>query len=113
MSDKFQTITKELSSQLAKMHKDMPEVMAGFSALGKAATKDGVLDKKAKELIAISLAVANHCPACIGFHVQTLIKLGTSREELQEAMGMAVYMGGGPSLMYAAEALNAYDEFNH
>lgn len=112
MADKFDTVTKDISIQLAKMRKEMPEVMAGFSALASAATKDGVLDKKTKELIAMALAVANHCPGCIGFHSQTLVKLQATRQELIETLGMAVYMGGGPSLMYAAEALEAFEEFS-
>ncbi|KTD21959.1 putative gamma-carboxymuconolactone decarboxylase subunit like protein [Legionella lansingensis] len=112
MSNKFNEVTKGISAQLAKMRKEMPEVMAGFSALSQAATKDGALDKKTKELIAMALAVANHCPGCIGFHSQALIKLKATREELMETLAMAVYMGGGPSLMYAAEALEAYEEFN-
>lgn len=112
MSQKFNEVTKGISAQLAKMRKEMPEVMAGFSSLAQAATKDAVLDKKTKELIAMALAVANHCPGCIGFHAQTLVKLNTRREELIETLGMAVYMGGGPSLMYAAEALEAFEEFN-
>jgi AhpD family alkylhydroperoxidase len=112
MSQKFNELTKGIGTQLAKMRKEMPEVMAGFSALSQAVSKDGVLDKKTKELIAMALAVANHCPGCIGFHSQTLVKLQTSREELMETLGMAVYMGGGPSLMYAAEALEAFEEFS-
>ncbi|CDZ76544.1 alkylhydroperoxidase AhpD family core domain protein [Legionella massiliensis] len=112
MSQKFNDVTKGISTQLAKMRKEMPELMAGFSALAQAATKDGALDKKTKELIAMALAVANHCPGCIGFHSQTLVKLQASREELMETLGMAVYMGGGPSLMYAAEALEAFEEFS-
>lgn len=112
MSQKFNEITKGISTQLAKMRKEMPEVMSGFSALSQAATKDGVLDKKTKELIAMALAVANRCPGCIGFHSQTLVRLNVSREELLETLGMAIYMGGGPSLMYAAEALEAFEEFS-
>lgn len=112
MSDKFKKITQDINSQLGKMRKEMPDVMAGFSALSQAATKEGVLNKKTKELITMALAVANHCPGCIGFHAQSLIKLQTSREELLETLAMAIYMGGGPSLMYAAEALEAFDEFN-
>lgn len=93
------------------MYSEIPDVMNGFNALSQAATKDGALDKKTKELIAIALGVAAHCDGCIGFHTRTLIKLGTTREEFLEALGMAVYMGGGPSLMYAAEALKAFEEF--
>ncbi len=85
--------------------------MKGFGDLARAATQDGVLDAKTKELIALALGVAARCDACIGFHVQALVKLQTSKPELEEMLGMAVYMGGGPSLMYAANALSAYDEF--
>ena len=112
MSKKYTDITRNISSQMAKMRKEMPEVMSAFANLSQAATKEGALDKKTKELIAIALAVANHCPGCLGFHAQTLVKLGVSREELMDTLGMAVYMGGGPSLMYAADALDAFEEFN-
>jgi AhpD family alkylhydroperoxidase len=111
MSERFTQLTKNISTQLSKLHKEIPDVMAGFSALSQAASKAGALDKKTKELIAMALAVANRCPGCIGFHAQTLVKLNTNREELLETLGMAIYMGGGPSLMYAAEALEAFEEF--
>ena len=110
--DKYKNLTQEISAELAKMRKEIPDVMSGFSALAQAASKEGVLDKKTKEFIAIALAVANRCPGCIGFHSQTLVKLQASRAELLEVLGMAVYMGGGPSLMYAAETLAAFEEFS-
>lgn len=110
MTKSYKEITQDLSTHLAKLRKEMPDVMNGFSALAQAATKENVLDKKTKELIAIALSVAARCDGCIGFHTQTLIKLGGSREELLETLGMAIYMGGGPSLMYAAEALKSFEE---
>jgi len=55
--------------------------------------------------------VASHCDPCIGFHAQALAKLGATRQEVDEMLGVAVYMGGGPSLMYAASAITAFDEF--
>jgi len=70
-----------------------------------------VLDKKTKELIALALSVASRCDPCIGFHAQTLVKLGATRQEVDETLGVAVYMGGGPSMMYAASAIAAFDEF--
>lgn len=108
----YRALTQAVSKQLGQMRTDLPELMKGFADLAKAATKPGALDGKTKELIALSLGVAAHCDACIGFHVQALVKLGTSKAELEEALGMAVYMGGGPSLMYAANALAAFDELN-
>jgi alkylhydroperoxidase/carboxymuconolactone decarboxylase family protein YurZ len=55
--------------------------------------------------------VAAHCDGCIGFHIEALVRLGASLQEVEEALGMTVYMGGGPSLMYAADAISAYEQF--
>ena len=112
MSKAYREITRSVSASLSKMRKDIPDVMRGFSALGDAAMHDGVLTRKTKELIALALGVAAHCDACLGFHLQTLIKLGATRGEVEEALGVAVYMGGGPSLMYAADALTAFEELS-
>lgn len=109
---KFDEITKDISASLAKLRKDIPDVTNAFTSLSQAATKDGALDKKTKELIALALGVAARCDGCIGFHCKALVKLGATREEVVETLGMAVYMGGGPSLMYAADALSAYEEFS-
>ena len=107
----YQALTQTVSKNLATLRADLPEVMKGFNDIARAATQNGALDKKTKELIALALGVAAHCDACIGFHVQALVKLGTTKLEVEEALGMAVYMGGGPSLMYSANAVAAYDEF--
>lgn len=102
--------TQGISKQLAVLRADQPELMKGFNDMAKAATKDGALSRKTKELIALALGVAAHCDGCIGFHVQALVRLGVTKAELEETLGMAVYMGGGPSLMYAANALAAYEQ---
>ncbi len=108
----YGALTASVSKRLATLRADLPDVMKGFGDLARAATRDGALDKKTKELIALTLGVAAHCDACIGFHVQALVKLGTTKAELEEALGMAIYMGGGPSAMYAANALAAFEEFS-
>lgn len=84
------------------------ETLNQFAAMSKAALADGALDKKVKELIALAIGVATHCDGCIGFHTKALKRLGATDEEVAEALGMTVYMGGGPSLMYAADAWNAW-----
>lgn len=105
-------LTQSVSKNLATLRADIPDVMKGFNDLARAATSDGALDKKTKELIALALGVAAHCDACIGFHMKALVKLGATKAEVEEALGMAVYMGGGPSLMYSANAVAAFDEFS-
>lgn len=106
----FKQLTKDISGNLGKLRKDAPDVMAGFHALSKGAMNEGALDTKTKELMALAIGVAGHCPGCIGFHTQALVRLGASREEVVEALGVAIYMGGGPSLMYAAEAIEAFEQ---
>lgn len=108
----YHELTQSVSQNLSTLRTDIPDVMKGFSDMARAATRDGALDKKTKELIALALGVAAHCDACIGFHVQTLVKLGATKAEVEEALGMAVYMGGGPSLMYSANAVAAFKEFS-
>ncbi|HKI61315.1 MAG TPA: carboxymuconolactone decarboxylase family protein [Mariprofundaceae bacterium] len=112
MTDAYKQLTSELSATIGGIRKDIPDVMKGFSAMAGAALEDGALSKKTKEMMALSIGIATHCRGCIGFHIKALIALGITREELAELLGMAVYMGGGPSLMYAAEAMQAYEEFS-
>jgi AhpD family alkylhydroperoxidase len=110
MPKDYQQITRAISSSLRPLRKDKADVMTAFDALADAALRDGALDKRTKELIALALGVAAHCDGCIGFHVKALVRLGVSREAIEEALGVAIYMGGGPSLMYAADALAAYEQ---
>lgn len=102
-----------ISANLKTLRGDIGPTMQGFSALAQAATKPGALDKKTKELIALAIGVATHCDGCIGFHTEALVKLGATRTEVEEALGMAIYMGGGPALMYAADAIGAFDQFKN
>lgn len=111
MTDSYKDLIAATSANTGKLREDIPDVMRGFGALSQAASADGVLDKKTKELIGMALAVGSRCDPCIGFHARSLVKVDTSREELMEMLGMCIYMGGGPSLMYAARAVGAFEEF--
>jgi AhpD family alkylhydroperoxidase len=71
------------------------------------------LTEKTKELIALGISVAIRCNDCIAFHAKAALKQGASREEVMEALGMAVYMGAGPSVMYATHALDAFEQFEN
>lgn len=108
----YRDLTQAVSSNLAELRGSTPEVMKAFNELGRAATAPGALDAKTKELIAVALSVAVRCDPCIGFHTKTLVRLGATRQELDETLAVATYMGGGPSLMYAASAVAAFDEFS-
>jgi len=100
-----------LSKVVGQVRGGAPDAMKGFSALAKGATAAGALDAKTKELIALALGIAARCDGCLAFHAKAVVELGGTRDEVMETLAMAVYMGGGPSLMYSALALEAYDQF--
>lgn len=100
---------KLLNARGAALRKGAPETMAGFSAMAKAATSEGTLSPKIKELIALAISVAARCDGCIAYHARAAARHGASREEVLEMLGMTIYMGGGPSMIYAGEALEAFD----
>jgi AhpD family alkylhydroperoxidase len=102
----------DTNGELARLRAATPDTAAGFGQLARAASKDGALDAKTKELIALVIGVAKQCDGCIAFHVKALIRMGATREEIAETVGMCVYMGGGPSMMYGAKALDAFDKLS-
>lgn len=110
-STRYRDITQSISTGLLPLRSSTPEVMKAFGDLGRAATAPGALDAKTKELIALAVSVAARCDPCIGFHAKALVKLGATAQEVDEMLGVTTYMGGGPSLMYAAHARAAFDEF--
>ncbi len=101
----------ELSAGLKELRAGAPDVMKEFSAMARAASGPKALDSKTKELIALAISVAVRCEPCVAFHAQSAVKQGASREEVMGTMGMAIYMGAGPSVMYASQAVEAYDQF--
>jgi AhpD family alkylhydroperoxidase len=111
-SSTYEGLTREVSGQLVTLRADMPGLMKGFGDLSKSSMASGALSEKVKELIALALGVAARCDACLAFHTKALVKLGATKEEVEEALAVAVYMGGGPSLMYSANALKAFAEFS-
>jgi AhpD family alkylhydroperoxidase len=97
-------------NELRALYKAAPGPTQGFSQLSAAVKDEAALSLRVKEFVAVGIAVAQRCEPCIAFHVEALMKTGASREELAETLGMAIQMGGGPALMYAASALACWDE---
>ncbi|WP_256645610.1 carboxymuconolactone decarboxylase family protein [Thermomonas paludicola] len=112
MSQSFPDLIDDLNAAIGKFREGAPEPMRGFSMLAREALKPGALDVKTKELIAMGIAVAVRCDGCIGFHAKAAIGAGASRQEILETLSMAIYMGAGPSMIYASEALRAFDELS-
>lgn len=111
MIENWPTATKQLSQNLRELRAGSPEVMKAFGEIARAALKPGALDQKTKELVALAVSVAIRCDDCVAFHTKAAVEQGASREEVMETLGMAIYMGAGPSVMYASHALEAFKQF--
>ena len=106
----WKSFLEDTKNNFRKLSKEIPNTFHGFETMGKEAKKDGIIDEKTKEFVALGIAISTRCESCIGLHVQALIRLGMSREELMEILAMCSYMGGGPSITFSSKALEAYDQ---
>ena len=89
-----------------------PELMRAYGDFGKQAYVAGALDQKTKELIALAISISKLCDGCIAFHAKGARAKGATCQEVVEAIAIAMQMGGGPAMVYGAEALAAFDQFS-
>jgi len=108
----YSKIAAEYHEGMGELAKENPGPVKAFSDLVGAATRDGVLSTKVKELIAFSIAITVRCDGCIAAHASAVHKAGATRQEVAEMIGVALLMGGGPSSVYGVEAMRAYDAFS-
>lgn len=101
-----------INAQAIALAKAMPAVTGGFRQMAKAAHSGSRLSSAQKELLSASFGVVRGCEDCVIYHVDAARKLGAQREDLLEMLGIAVEMGGGPAMVYAAKALAAFDAGN-
>ncbi|MEX3011970.1 carboxymuconolactone decarboxylase family protein [Hoeflea sp. TYP-13] len=101
----------QTDQRMKAVRSSTPDVAKAFGELAKAAIGPGALDSKTKELIALAVGITARCDGCLAYHARAALKYGATRDEIVETVNVAVYMGGGPSMIYGAEALAAYDSF--
>ena len=112
MSKDYKALAGEVDARAANLFKAAPETLRAYRGLMEAASKDGALDTKTKELMALAIGVALRCEGCIVYHVRAAQRHGASREEVADSISVAVELGGGPSAVFGAEALAAFDQFS-
>ena len=110
MVEDWLALIGNMNNAVRDLRQAAPEVMKTFSNMARAAHGGEALDGKTKELVALAIAVATRCAPCIPYHAEGAVRQGASRAAVAETLAMAVYMGAGPSVMYAAQALEAVDQ---
>lgn len=108
----FDTIASTYAAGVGELKPLIPDTWKAFGALVTAGEKDGALSVKVKELLSVAIGIAVHCEGCIALHARNAVRVGVTRQEFAEMVGVALVMGGGPASVYGAEALQAFDHFS-
>jgi AhpD family alkylhydroperoxidase len=103
-------IREELRQPALDLRELIPDVMKGFAALSSAAMAPGALDAGSKELLALVIAITRECDGCIVAHTRGCVRNGITRQQVAEAIGVAISMNGGPGTVWGPRALRAFDE---
>ncbi|TFG12257.1 carboxymuconolactone decarboxylase family protein [Candidatus Thorarchaeota archaeon] len=104
-------IRKNFMKHFGALNRDIPETRNAFSDLQKTVHKDGALSAKVKEMMCIVVSILNPCESCMVYHTKQAISLGATREEIMEACGVAIVMGGGPAAAHIATVQDALDKW--
>ena len=107
----------EYRGQLAAGVKEVSQLSSdtvrGYVELSTAGQKSDLLGAKMRELIALAVAVTARCDGCIAVHSEAAVNRGASKEEIAEALGVAVAVNAGAALVYATRVLDAVKDSAH
>jgi AhpD family alkylhydroperoxidase len=98
---------KQLGATLGELSKLSPDTLRGYQTLSAANAKTSHLGEKTRQLISLAVAVTTRCDGCIVFHSEAALKAGATKEEISEALGVAVAMNAGAALIYSTRVLDA------
>ena len=102
----------EVIDFLGTLTEEHPGIADGFNKLYSSSSEEGELSSKIKELQSLGIAIAIRCEGCIAFHTAGALKAGATQAEIVDTIGVAVCMGGGPSVVYGKKAYDAMKEFS-
>lgn len=100
---------QQLLGKIGEIGKLSPGITRGYAEISGAGAKTGHLDAKTRESIALAVAVTRQCDGCITVHTDAAVKNGATREEVAEALGVAIALNAGAALVYSARVMDAYD----
>lgn len=95
----------------AKKKADLaPKQIEAWRNFSKTVFKEGVLDEKTKQLIAVAVAHVTQCPYCIKAHTPQAMRKGASKEEIMEAIWVAAEMRAGAAYAHGTIAMAEMDD---
>jgi AhpD family alkylhydroperoxidase len=100
---------KELGGRIGELMKLSPDTVRGYQTLSAANSRTSLLGEKTRQLISLAVAITTHCDGCIVVHTEAALKAGATKEEIVEALGVAVGMNAGAALVYSTRVLDAVE----
>lgn len=98
---------KQVLTALGEVKRLSPDTLRGYQTLSAANATTSKLGEKTRQLISLAVAITTHCDGCIVIHTDAALKAGATKEEIAEALGVAVSMNAGAALVYATRVLDA------
>ena len=83
-----------------------------FFALDNDVYRDGVLTKRTKELLGLVASVVLRCNDCVAYHLNEAVGSGVTRDEIIEALGVALVVGGSITIPHLREAMQFLDNLD-
>src|SRR5690554_4032369 len=105
----WNTYRDQVKARIGDVAKLSPDTVRGYATLSGAGAKTGHLDAKTRELIALAVAVTTRCDGCITVHVDDALREGATRDEIAEALGVAVALNAGAALVFSGRVMDAID----
>ena len=103
----WESYRRQLSDRIGELGRLTPDTIRGYRGLSQAGSKNDVLGAKTRELIALAVAVTRQCDGCIAIHADAALKSGATREEVAEALGVAIAVNAGAALVYSSRVMDA------
>ena len=101
MSESQTELKQRIRDDFETFRECMPGIGRAYEAMPQEVYADGALGGRTKRLMALCVAVASGCRGCILYQTDHALEHGAGAEEILEACGVAMSMGG---TMAAAEA---------
>ncbi|MHC1712378.1 MAG: carboxymuconolactone decarboxylase family protein [Solidesulfovibrio sp.] len=112
MTMDWQELLKDAMKNFGELAKGNPKIMDGIKTFDEAGAAHGALDPKTRELIALAVAATTRCDTCIAVHAKGAVTAGATRQELLEALAVAIGLNAGAAFVYSSHALNAFDSLS-
>ncbi len=109
--ENWKRYSEEIAARVREIGAANPDLIKAYAEFHHANAKSTHIDAKTRELIALAVSVTLRCDGCINAHTQAAVKAGASKEEVVDALGVAIMVNAGAAMVYSARTIDAFDTY--